>query len=302
MGKADMIFFRILKKTSFLAALTMACVFPAFAQQVSPVNTEVLILNPAANDDFLLPSYLESYPTPQPPQEIEAPTDVDILTAIFGPSPDIIEDMDEDDDTEADVLAQADNAPTPEKRVFYPKHNKDQAQAEPAEEEKPEHETPVLTPLPPLAEAPEPPIPPKKPKITKSAYVHRAVGKEVQNINSDFELPREMRILFYPNRVDLSAQNVMWIKAFAAHVMKDPRLILTIRISNQNWQLQKTRLTLLIQVALETGLSARQLKVYTSKRDVNSIVLGYAHNEDLTKIQPERDKAKPIKTKKTLSW
>ena len=307
-----MISLRVLKKTLLSAVCAAAFVYSAHAQ-VTPVNTTVIVANPAANDDFLLPSYLDSEVavrnTPVAPQqkEIETPTDVDILTAIFGAPPTAPTNQPTADQSENEnnlaEQANADTATTDdgreaERRVFYPNRQKQEEE----KQKKLAEETPVLTLLPPVPDAPESPIPPKKRTVPKSEYVKKAVGKTIQGVNTDFELPKEMRILFYPNRTDLSAQNVMWVKSFAAYVMKDPRLLLTLRISNQNWPLQRARLTLLIQAALETGLSARQIRAYSSDRDADSIVLGYVHNDNLTRIQPERDKITPIKTQKTLSW
>ena len=78
-----MILLRSFKRTLFIACGIITATTCAMAQ-TTPVNTQLLLANPAANDDFLLPSMLNASATQTAPNEIQAPSDVDILTAIFG--------------------------------------------------------------------------------------------------------------------------------------------------------------------------------------------------------------------------
>ena len=59
---------------------------------------------------------------------------------------------------------------------------------------------------------------------------------------------------------------------------------------------------MILQVAMESGLSAQQIKIYSSNRDENSVVLSYDFNDALTRIQPFQEKIKPVRTHKTLTW
>jgi len=280
----------------FVIGYTVMTLFSAGAfAQVSPVNPDVLLANPAADDDFLLPSYWTTSPTASAaPETTQAPTDVDILTAIFGApgSGQTPTELNKGDGPWDDHTAQL------TKKTFYPRSMVDR---EDQEAEDGEDQGPLLTPLPELPPAPEPEIPPRKLSVAQSGYVNQLLHQTLKP-QDGATVPKEIRIKFYPNDAQLSSQNLRWIKLFTGHVLSDPRLVLIIRLSNQNWTLQRSRLALILHVVMEAGLTAHQIRVYSSNRDENTIILSYAHNDTLTQIQPFQERAQPIKEQKTLSW
>ena len=96
-------------------------------------------------------------------------------------------------------------------------------------------------------------------------------------------MPREIRFTFYPGQSTFSAQALKWVKSFGKHVVNDPRLLVEIRVSEQNWKVQKKRLNVLLQILKEEGLSSHQIRLYKTGREENSILMGYAYNPDHTR-------------------
>jgi len=269
----------------------ITCYSSGVLAQFSPVNPNVLIANPAADEDFLLPSYWTAAAPVTAPNALQAPTDVDILTAIFGTAGSM------------QNLPEVGSGITPltedgnGKRTFYP-HSRNTEE----EKENELEENLLLTPLPPIPPKPEPEIPPHKVFIMQSSYVNQLLQQAGRQQDDGTTVPKDIRIAFYPNDVRLSAHNLKWIKLFATYVLYDPRLVLAVRLSDQNWELQRARLAIILQVAMEAGLSAQQIRIYSTNRDENSIILSYDFNDTLTRIQPYQEKTKPIRTHKTLTW
>ena len=110
-----------------------------------------------------------------------------------------------------------------------------------------------------------------------------------------FTVPREMRVTFYPGKSALSAQALKWVKAFAIKVKNDPRLVMEIRASEENWPLQSKRVGLMLQVILEQGVSRHQVMIYKSPRPKDTVLLGYAPLAD-------KELKKDKKKQKTISW
>ena len=277
------------KKFLFFCGLIMSCSVNAVAQ-ISPVNPNVLVANPAADDDFLLPSYWTTTTPVVAPNALRAPTDEDILAAIFGtPS------MPGGSSTGSGVVPTA-AEPSEQTRghTFYPRSQ--------VRVEKDFEEELLLTPLPPIPPKAEPEISPRKVFVMQSNYVNQLLQQVRHQQSEGATIPKDIRITFSSNEAKLSSQNLKWVKLFATYVLYDPRLVLVVRLSNQNWDLQRARLAMILQVAMESGLSAQQIKIYSSNRDENSVVLSYDFNDALTRIQPFQEKIKPVRTHKTLTW
>ncbi len=235
----------------------------------------VAVPNP---NDFLLDTYtMPSDPIAVSPASVmqnvtPIPSSVDILTEIFGKDAMSL-------NANKPVVTQTRNF-TPIPGMYYPKKA-------------------ILTKLPDL--------PP--PQATVDRYIKTTIDPVIQQpeyadqmleamekgTTTYFSIPKEVRIKFYPGQAHLSAQALKWIKSFAIKVRQDPRLILEIRVSEENWPLQSKRVGLMLQAVLEQGVSRHQIVVYKTNRAADSVLLGYANMLDQeVKVNKKRQK--------TISW
>ena len=246
-------------------------------------------------DNFLTPSYV----IPEAPDETQSvdvvseeieennelnnaestgiPPEIDILSEIFGSS-DLAS-------LTAPVLPKTPAAA----KTFTPA-----AGVQPVENQ------PLLTELPPPLrfDTPAEIIEPKKSAVLKTTYADNALAMAESGLLTK-NMPREIRITFYPGMASFSAQALKWAKSFALHVVHDPRLMVEIRISQTNWGVQEKRLKVLLQILKEIGVSVHQIRIYKTNRDANSILMGYAKNPEkatsATRIVGE-------KKQKTIEW
>ncbi|MBQ3695430.1 MAG: hypothetical protein II938_00450 [Alphaproteobacteria bacterium] len=277
-------------RTSLLFILSGAICAPYTVLAQAP-NDVLLFDN---QTDFLLPSYFDTpAPTTQPatppkaqplvPQNV--PADIDILNEIFG-------------DQVVSSQSLSEPAPQPQKQAqnstqtFYPT----------PKSIKQETQQPLLTPLAPLPKLPEAPIPnTKKPKPT-STYATKLLAKETGKSKSNIQLPKDIRLQFAPYSTQLTDSAIKWISAYALHVQKDPTLVVNLRVSYRNWDQQQARLGLIMQIMMEKGLPARQIQIFQSDRDPDTIVIGADSNPNQTHANTSEDSKKVIKDQKTLSW
>jgi len=241
--------------------------------------------------DFLLPSYFDTPPQPAPvpqpkPATIKAPgtpqnvpADIDILNEIFGdqtiPSPNI--------------------ATTPAKgtpKVFYPTPKS-------VQEAKQE---PLLTPLPPLPPVADAPLPPSNKVSKTSQYAPKLLAKENGKSKQNVPLPKDMRLQFNPQSTQLTESALKWISVYALNAKKDPTKSISLRVSNRDWPIQQARLGLIIQILLEKGLPARQLQVFHSDRDPDTVIISIGTDPNLTPIITPGQTKTIIGEQKTLSW
>lgn len=256
-------------------------IFSAHAQE-----DQIAIFDNQTND-FLLPSYFDTPPqtpppTPAPPSKPqEVPSDVDILNEIFG---------------DQAVSSTALPSSQPEKRittqVFYPTPRAVQRT----------DQQPLLTPLPPLPVLPEQDVLPPTRIQRYSPYATRLLAKESGKSKANVILPKDIRLQFLPNITQLTEAAVKWITAYALHVQKDPRLVLSIRVSSRNWPVQQARLSLIMQIVTEKGLPLRQLQVFQSDRDPDTLIIGSETNPNQTQVITPEETKRIIKEQKTLSW
>lgn len=273
-------------KTTFAVMTASICL--ASIVSYAQVPDDILIYDNQTND-FLLPSYFDtpapSLPEPavtqisQQPQTV--PADIDILNEIFG-----------------DQAVNSQPLPPPAQRAkanvqtFYPTPKSvKQSTAQP-----------LLTPLAPLPQVPEAAVPPPKRIQRSSPYATRLLAKETGKSKANIQLPKDIRLQFNPGATQLTDSAVKWISAYALHVQKDPTKRVNLRVSAQNWATQQARLGLIMQIMLEKGLPTRQIQIYQSDRDPDSIIIGVDTDPNQTKaITPEETK-RIIKEQKTLSW
>ncbi len=234
-------------------------------QMVHAQDNQDLLLFDNSSQDFLLPSYLDTnQPTP------EVPTDIDILTEIFG------------------------NQAT--QQVAQPKTQTTQLSQQTKQPKE------LLTPLDPLPTLTEKPLQLNKPKIYTSQYAVKLLNKEEGKNKINMTIPTDLRLTFTPNSTQLTESALNWISAYALHIQKDPRLEAIIRISNKNWPLQQARLSLIVKKMMEKGLSTQQIRILQSNRDENTLIIGKQTNKNQTPIITPQETKKIIKKQKTLLW
>jgi len=256
----------------------------AFAQ-----TTNIAVFD-GQNNDFLLPSYFDT-PLPPPQEQTQVaqdtPTDVDILKEIFGNQP-------------------QPTVETPKHRLgqtFYPSTSKAAKTFYPTpkaiQEAKKE---PLLTPLPPLPEKSEETVAPPQNFQHKSIYAAKLLAKETGKSKANIQLPRDVRLQFNPDAVQLTETVIKWVVSYALHVRKDPRLLFTIRISDKDWSIQQARLSLIIKIAMEQGLPARQIQVFHSARNPDAVIIGAEPHPEQTQIALPVESKKVVREQKTLLW
>ncbi len=235
----------------------------------------VLVANDPQND-FLLPSYFEA-PAPQTStaENTQVPTDIDILTEIFGEQaiPSVATQ------TTATTLH-----PSPQTGALK------------------KEKTPLLTKLPPLPATMETPIVPPKRTKTPAGYVTKVYNKETGKSKADVTMPKDIRLQFNSGSSQLADSTIKWIASYALYAKKDPRLVLNIRVSSLEWATQQARLSLILQIILEKGLSVRQIQIFQSNRDPNTIIIGADLHPDQTRVIVPNEVKTIIKEQKTLSW
>ena len=281
-------------KAAFIVVLTgvvgISCM--AFAQNA---NSDVLIFD--NQSDFLLPSYFDAPPPtqeptqpskqaakePLPPQNV--PSDIDILTEIFG-------DQASAKKTPEPVAVSQQKPRIQTTQTFYPS---------PKSVQKTEL-VPLLTPLPPLPKLPEPSVAPTKRMQYSSPYATKLLAKETGRSKANIQLPKEIRLEFPANSTQLTNSAVKWISAYALHVQKDPTRIISLRASYRNWAVQQARLGLIMQILMEKGLPVRQIQIFQSDRNPDTLVIGDDENPDQTHAITSEDVKKVTKEQKVLSW
>ena len=230
-------------------------------------------------DDFLVETYsmpadpVSVQAVPAVPNVLTVANDKDILTEIFGSDA-----MTLNANQPVAPVQERNFAPMP--GLYYPKQA-------------------ILTKLPDLP-------PPQQtyeryvdtkitPVIHQPDYADQLLEATTQKKSVFFSVPREVRIKFYAGQSNLSAQAMKWIKSFATIVRDDPRLVVEIRASGENWPLQSKRLTLMLQAILEQGVSRHQIVIFKTGRSVDSVLLGYGKALDHeVKINKKRQK--------TITW
>lgn len=257
------------KKMHFQKKITkvLLLVLLGIPHMVHAQDNQDLLLFDNSSQDFLLPSYLDTnQPTP------EVPTDIDILTEIFG-----------------NQATQQVTQPKPQTKTIHPSKQKEQKKE-------------LLTPLDPLPTIPEKPLQLNKPNIYTSQYAVKLLNKEEGKNKINIAIPTDLRLTFTPNSTQLTESALNWISAYALHIQKDPRLEAVIRISNKNWPLQQARLSLIVKKMMEKGLPTQQIRILQSNRDENTLIIGKQTNQNQTPIITPQETKKIIKKQKTLLW
>ena len=125
----------------------------------------------------------------------------------------------------------------------------------------------------PETEKTEPALPVKERVIIPSGYADRLVQQMRIGAPVGFAMPHEMKITFYPKASAFSGQTLKWVRAFAWAALQDPRLVVEVRASCAEADLQDRRLALVKGVLQGVGLSSHQIIVNYTDRPVDTMLL-----------------------------
>ena len=289
-------------KKRFLFVSVVGLLLPSFGT-FAQTTGDVLVFDNTSGD-FLLPSYFDQSPStsssnqnltfsaPAPAySQTQVPSDVDILREIFGDSAQTSQVL----NIQTPSSSTSSSSSAKSGQTFYPRPKQIQTQVATPQQ-------PLLTPLPPLPTPPEKQIAPPKRNNTPSAFAAKVVAKETGTSKTAVTLPKDIRLQFPKGQALLTPTVIKWVTAYALHVKKDPRLLIEIRVSNRDWAVQKSRLTIIMQQMLEQGLNAKKIRIYQSDRDPDTLIIGYETDPNQTKIVVPTERTVRINEQKTLSW
>lgn len=245
------------------------------ADEQGPTAPEA-VATVTANEDFLSATYLEpinSIPSENTP--VMVPSEVDIINEIFG--------------TSDPVSVATETVSAPIQRTFSPQTGV-----------KCVDEIPLLTPLPPLPNITKEQVIDAKVPVFKQVNLADQALAMATSSPSGIGMPREIRITFYSGQSSFSAQALKWVKSFAIRVVNDPRLLAEIRVSEKDWKIQEKRLSVLLQILKEKGVSAHQVRIYKTDREPDTILIGYANNPAYTMVEYEKKTKERVQ--KTIDW
>lgn len=141
---------------------------------------------------------------------------------------------------------------------------------------------------------------PNRPSLS-SAYADRILADFDKNGAAAF-MPQEMKVTFYPGEAAFSGQSLKWIKAFSRAAMYDPRLVLDIRMSQNNMPLQHKRLALLKNALTGAGLSTHQIQVSFVNRPTDTLLLRNIKRPEATELIQKKTQNKKEKQTKAMKW
>lgn len=135
-------------------------------------------------------------------------------------------------------------------------------------------------------------------RVIPSDYADQVVSALEKNEKVPFIMPQEVKVTFYPNAVEFSGQTVKWIRAFSLVALADPRLMVDVRVSTQNPEIQEKRLPLVKNILLSNGLSPHQIQITYADRPSDTLILRNIIKPEAYEIVEK----KGIRTKKTKKW
>ena len=159
-----------------------------------------------------------------------------------------------------------------------------------------------LAPVPKGAEA-DPSVPVKERVIVPSEYADQVAAGLKAGETIPFHMPHEMRVTFYPRESAFSGQTLKWVRAFALAAIQDPRLIVEIRASCAEADLQDERLKLVKGVLTGSGLSTHQIVVNYTNRPVDTMLLRAVPRPEATEtVVTPKDVKLPKSMSRVKKW
>ena len=139
--------------------------------------------------------------------------------------------------------------------------------------------------------------------VVVSEYADQMANRLRNGDKIPFLMPQEMRIKFYPNESAVSGQTLKWVKAFGIAALQDPRLIVEIRTSCAQAELQDKRILLLENVLKGVGLSQHQIIVSHTNRPTDTMLLRAVPRIETaqTELAP-KDKKLPKSMARVVRW
>ncbi|MBQ7413620.1 MAG: hypothetical protein IJV07_05060 [Alphaproteobacteria bacterium] len=177
-----------------------------------------------------------------------------------------------------------------------------------SEEEQPEFKSAggrLLIPLAPVnaGEVAEPALPTRERIIVPNEYADQMFNGLKDGGRIPFKMPHEVRITFYPKASAFSGQTLKWVRAFAVAALQDPRLIVEIRSSCAEADLQDKRLALVKGVLQGVGLSTHQIVVNYTNRPVDTMLLRAVPRPEPTETVRMKKEAKlPKNMSRVKKW
>ena len=278
--------------------------------------SEDAVATVTADGDFLLPTYL----LPGDTATIERTTTVEQVYE----TPKVIREKEVVVPVAvADALQAAAVLPKTEKKVVYEENELEELLKQTApppvlklgeghkvkEDKKVSHSKPSKKLLIPLAPVPSVQIedgevlPVKERVIAPSGYADKMVDSIKADEELPFLMPHEIRITFYPRVSTFSGQSLKWIKAFALAALKDPRLVVELRASCADADLQDARLALVKGALQSAGLSTHQIVVNYTNRPVDTMLLrAVPRQEAMETVVTKKDQKLPKHMSKIQKW
>ena len=294
------------------AEVTEEVVENALLPDETGVQTEDAVATVTADGDFLLPTYLlpgdtamiertttveQVYETPKVIREKEVVVPVAVAEALKTATTQDITDkkiVSEEDELEV-LLRQTEPAPV---LKLGEGHKKKEAQVKVPPKK-------LLIPLAPVptAQMEETDVPLKEKVISHSDYADRITQSIKADEKLPFLMPHEIRITFYPKASTFSGQSLKWVRAFALAALKDPRLVVEVRASCAEADLQDARLALVKGALQSAGLSTHQIIVNYTNRPVDTMLLrAVPRPEAMETVITQKDQKLPKNMSKIQKW
>ena len=163
----------------------------------------------------------------------------------------------------------------------------------------------LLIPLAPVSKVSEaePTLQGRERVIVPSEYADQVTAGLQKGLTIPFHMPHEIRITFYPQDSAFSGQTLKWVRAFAWAAMQDPRLIVEIRASCAEADLQDARVKLVKGVLMGAGLSTHQIVVNYTNRPVDTMLLRAVPRPDATEtVLTPKDVKLPKSMSRVKKW
>ena len=159
-----------------------------------------------------------------------------------------------------------------------------------------------LAPVPKVTE-PEPTLQGRERVIVPSEYADQVTAGLQKGLTIPFHMPHEIRITFYPQDSAFSGQTLKWVRAFAWAAMQDPRLIVEIRASCAEADLQDARVKLVKGVLMGAGLSTHQIVINYTNRPVDTMLLRAVPRPEATEtVLTPKDIKLPKSMSRVKKW
>ena len=144
--------------------------------------------------------------------------------------------------------------------------------------------------------------PPRVRQLIPFDYADTALASFTGKTRLSFKMPKEMKVVFYPNATDISGQTMKWIRVFALQALRDARLRVDMRVSTHNLAVQQARIGLITRMLQDQGLTAHQIQISYTDRDENSLILSLRNYELETQNLTTKKRFGKVETKKIQQW